>query len=79
MHENRLDVTKFVCDVVRPQIWLILWGMNTYTIRGGNCQNGFAALLKKGSTLKGKNLLPMGANSYHFRVDPILDGKQKLF
>ena len=29
---------------------------------------------EKGSTLKGKNLLPKGANSFHFRVDPFSEG-----
>ena len=42
--------------------------------------------LPKGSTLKGKNLLPAGANSFlagskffPFRVDPFLDGDKNNF
>ena len=29
---------------------------------------------EKGSTLKGKNLLPLGVNSFLFRVDPLSEG-----
>ena len=35
--------------------------------------------LEKGSTLKGKNLLPFGSKFFHFRVDPFLEGIQNNF
>ena len=38
-----------------------------------------SSLLKKGSTPKGKNLLPRGANSFPFRVDPFSEGRQNHF
>ena len=38
--------------------------MNIYTFRGGNAVKTVMPALGKGSTLKGKNLLPLGANSF---------------
>ena len=42
------------------------------------CQNCFTSLLKRGSTLKGKNLLPVsflpGSKFFHFRTDPFTEG-----
>ena len=32
---------------------------------------------QEGSALKGKNLLPLGADSFLFRADPFLEGKKK--
>ena len=37
---------------------------NGYTLKGGNCQNWFYLSCEKGFSLKGKNLLPLGANSF---------------
>ena len=33
----------------------------------------------KGSSLKGKNLLPLGSKFFPFRVDPFSEQKQKQF
>ena len=34
----------------------------------------FSSFLKKGSTLTGKNLLPMGSKFFPVRVDPLSEG-----
>ena len=48
--------------------------------KGDNiCDFLFAFLDTKGSTLKGKNLLRLGANSFLFRVDPFSEGRQNNF
>ena len=44
-----------------------------YTLRGGNSVGLFCLPSEKGSTLKGKNLLP-GIKFFPFRVDPISEG-----
>ena len=50
-------------------------------LRGMNTLSGETTLSKlfclpseKGSTLKGKNLLPIGSKFFPFRVDPFLEG-----
>ena len=52
--------------------------MNWYSIREITLTSKyfffFASLLIKGTTINGKNLLPVEANSFHLRVDFILKG-----
>ena len=45
----------------------ILSGKATFKIH-------FGSLLKRGSTLKGKNLVPLGVNASPFRVQPLSEG-----
>ena len=45
----------------------VLWGLYTLSVGKQLCQNSFLLFLsafEKGSSLKGKNLLPLGANSF---------------
>ena len=37
---------------------------NGYSFRDGNSEHSFAPPSEKGCTVKGKNLLPMGANTF---------------
>ena len=49
---------------------LIIFARGVDTLSGEATLSKFDCLLKKGSTLKGKNLLPFGAKFFPFRVDP---------
>ena len=45
-----------------------------YNFSEGNSVKSVLLSSEKGSTLKGKNLLQLGANSFLFRVDPFQKG-----
>ena len=53
--------------------WQYLKG-NRYIFRGGSSDKRVLCVLEKGSTLKGKNLLPEGSKFLPFRVDPFPEG-----
>ena len=48
--------------------------VNGYTYTGGNSVKTFCLPSEKGSTQKGKNLLPLGANSFLLELTPIRNG-----
>ena len=43
------------------------------------CFPSYKSPSQKGSILKRKNLLPMGANSFLFRIDPFPEGKKRIW
>ena len=51
-------------------LYLIIFKGNGYTLKGDNSVIDFACF-EKGSTLKGKNLLPVGANSFLLEKIPL--------
>ena len=51
-------------------LYLIIFKGNGYTLKGDNSVIDFACF-EKGSALKGKNLLPMGANSFLLEKIPL--------
>ena len=54
----------------------IKWSLkgNRYTVRGRNSLKIALSPSEKGSTLYGKNLLPLGANYFPYRIDPFSEG-----
>ena len=59
MATNGVQIFPSLCTMYLLGAWI-----NSQGVGEGDYQTHFASLYVKGSSLKGKNLLPMGANSF---------------
>ena len=63
---------------VKADIKLILLNGTGYNFRGSNSVKLFHLLSEKGSTLRGKNSLPLGANSFLLKQTPFWNRVDEL-
>ena len=80
---NTINITdrKFNCDfhcnsMAPPSFNVMMFLRGIETLSGdATLSSLFLSPSEKWSTLRGKNLLPLGANSFLYRIDPFSEGE----